>query len=271
MARTDARSRVRRLLEFTEVLPEPVSGDILLLGAEAVGPLVEILRDEPLADVMAPGGGFPPVHAARLLAKLGAPEAVLPLVRRLMQTEPGELLYDTLLSSLRDFGSEAAPEALGALVLARDEDERLGLLCVLARCGHRDERIFTALLEQLEVDVTQGAMNLGNYGDARALPALVRQLDGCPVEEENDDLFANQTAIELASAIERLGGKLDAERSEKVERARRSRLRLSQLFQSVLHEVHPPLLRRRPAPGEPCWCGSGREYAACHRDSDNAR
>lgn len=270
MARGDARARVRRLLEYAEALPEPVSADILSLGAAAVEPLVELLRDEPLADVMAPGEGFPPVHAARLLARLRAPAAVLPLVRRLMQTEPGELLYDTLLYALEEFGPEAAPEALGALALARDEDERLGLLCVLARCGHRDERILAALLEQLQVDVAQGAMNLGRYGDARALPALVRQLEDYPVEEDDDDLFANQTAIELATAIERLGGRLDAAQSEKVERARRSRQRLSQLFQRVVDELLPPP-RARPAPDEPCWCGSGRTYGLCHLERDQGR
>jgi HEAT repeat protein len=269
MARADdARARVRQLLEFEESLPEPVSEDILSLGAEAVEPLVEILRDEPLADVMAPGEGFPPMHAARLLAKLQAPEAVLPLVRRLMQTEPGEVLHDTLLFALEDFGPEAAPEALGALALARDEDERLGLLCVLARSGYRDEHILEALLEQLQGDLAQGAMNLSRYGDPRALPALIRQLDDYPVEEDNDDLFANQTAIELASAIEQLGGKLDAAQRAKVERAQRSRYRLSQLFQRVLDELHPPP-RERPAPGEPCWCGSGRKYEVCHLDSGN--
>ncbi|MFL5353476.1 SEC-C metal-binding domain-containing protein [Archangium sp.] len=270
MARSNARARVRRLLEFAEALPEPVSEDILSLGTEAVEPLVEILRDEPLADVMAPGEGFPPVHAARLLARLGAPGAVSPLVRRLMQTEPGELLYDTLLYALGDFGPGAVPEALGALALARDEDERLGLLCVLARSGHRDERILAALLEQLQGDVTQGAMNLSRYGDPRALPALARKLDDYPVEEDNDDLFANQTAIELASAIEGLGGRLDAAQRAKVERAQRSRRRLSQVFQCVLDELHPPP-RERPAPGEPCWCGSGRRYEACHLDRDHGR
>lgn len=270
MARTDARARVRRLLEYAEALPEPVSVDILALGSEAVGPLLEILRDEPLADVMAEGGGFPPVHAARLLARLRAPEAIAPMVRRLMSTEPGEVLYDTLLYALEEFGSAAASEALGALTLARDEDERLGLLCVLSRCGQRDDLILGALLEQLHGDVAQGAMNLARYGDKRALPSLARQLDAYPLEEDNDDLFANQTAIELATAIERLGGTLDAGQREKLERARRSRHRLSRLFQRVLDELHPPHLRERPERGEPCWCGSGRKYEDCHLDSDNA-
>ncbi|WP_375768810.1 SEC-C domain-containing protein [Archangium gephyra] len=261
MADGDARALVRRMVEHSERLPASLRSDILARGPEAVVPLVEVLLDE---------AGHAPIHAAELLTQLKAPEAIAPMVRRLMRTEPGEVLYDTLLYALEEFGPAVVPSALEALAQARTADERFGLLSALSHCGVKDERIYVALLAQLQEDSVAAAMNLSTYGDARAIEPLTRALAAHEVDEEAEDLFANQTIIELQHAIEQLGGTLDAAQRDKAARARGSRHRLSALFQNVLDTLPPPPAQRLPRPGrnEPCWCGSGVKYKKCHLGED---
>jgi SEC-C motif-containing protein/PBS lyase HEAT-like repeat-containing protein len=269
----DTRALVRQLLEHTETLPESLQVHILARGAEAVEPLVEVLLDEPLAYVTAPGEGCAPIYAVRLLAQLKAPEAISAMARRLMHSEPGELLYDALLYALEELGPAVAPAALEALASARTADERFGLLSALSRCGVQDERIYSALLAQLEEDPIAAAMNLSRYGDPRAIEPLKRILSAHEVDEDTEDLFANQNIIELQHALEELGGTLDAAQLDKVARALRSRRRLSELFERIILDtlpLSPAPARRVPRPGrnEPCWCGSGVKYKKCHLGED---
>jgi hypothetical protein len=237
MGEADTRVLVRRVLEHTAKLPPELRSDILARGAEAVGPLVELLQDDSLALETAPGAGYAPVHAVELLARLRAPEGIAPLVRALSRREPGELLYDALLYGLEELGAAVVPAALEALADERTPEARFGLLSVLARSGVRDERIFTALLAQLQEEPAHGAMNLARYGAPGALEPLKRALDAYPLGEDAEDLFANQAIIELEAAIERLGGGLSESQREKCERARRSRHRLGTMFRRVLEEL----------------------------------
>ncbi|HEX5754474.1 MAG TPA: SEC-C domain-containing protein [Archangium sp.] len=276
MGDTETRALVRQLLEHTETLPESLRADILARGAEAVEPLVELLLDEPLSYVTAPGEGYAPIHAVKLLAQLKGPEAISAMVRRLPHSAPGEVLYDALLFALEELGPAVAPAALESLAHARTADERFGLLSVLSRCGVQDERISTALLAQLEEDPAAAAINLSVYGDPRAIEPLKRVLAAHEVDEDSVDLFANQNIIELRHAIKQLGGTLDAAQLDKVERALRSRRRLNELFKSILSRgdlLPPPPARRVPRPGrnEPCWCGSGVKYKKCHLGEDSRR
>ncbi|WP_233261498.1 SEC-C metal-binding domain-containing protein [Vitiosangium sp. GDMCC 1.1324] len=271
MGEGDARERVRQVLEHSEKLPEDLNADLLSRGSEVVEPLLELLRDESLVSRTAPGEGFAPAHAARLLGRRRDPEALAPMVRRLMHADPGEVLYVALLWGLEAFGSAVAPVALEVLADARRADERFGLLSLLSHCGVKDERIYTALLGQLQEDPERGAMNLARYGDSRALEPLARVLDEYPLDEDVEDLFADQTVIELEDAIEQLGGTLDVAQREKVERARRSRHRLSMLFQRELGMSSPAKRRERPGRNDPCWCGSGVKYKKCHLGRDGAR
>ncbi|WP_395834728.1 SEC-C metal-binding domain-containing protein [Archangium violaceum] len=270
MRDNEAQALVRQVVEYTVQLPADLVTDILSRGKEVVAPLVEMLCDESLADTSAPGEGCAPVHAARLLIRRRDLEAVPALVERLMQCLPGELLYDTLLVGLEELGPVVAPTALEALERSRTPDERFGLLSVLSRCGVKDERIYSALIQQFEEDPFLGAMNLARYGDARTLEPLVRALDATSVAEDEEDLFAHQSVIELAIAIETLGGTLTEAQREKRERAQRARHRLREMFQRVLDSLPPIPVPRKDRPGrnDPCWCGSGVKYKRCHLRRD---
>ncbi|QRN98097.1 SEC-C domain-containing protein [Archangium violaceum] len=267
MAERDTRELVHQLLEHTRLVPSRLRADILARGSEAVEPLLALLGDESLARDEAPGGGYAPVHAAELLSELRAPEALGPLVRRLLLTRPGEVLHDALLYALEDLGPAVAPLALEALAEARTLDARLGQLSVLAHSGARDERIFEALLELLREDPGQGALALARYGEPRALEPLMHAFDACPLDEDVEDLFANQALIELESAIVKLGGTLDAARREKLERARSSRRWLGGMLWRMLDSMSP--LPEPPGRDDPCWCGSGLRYEECHLGRDS--
>ncbi len=267
MAEGDTRVLVRRLLEHTRLVPSRLRADILARGPEAVAPLLELLRDESLAGEEAPGGGYAPVHAAELLSELQLPQVIVPLVRRLQHTVPGEALHDALLYALEDLGPAVAPVALEVLAEARTLDERLGLLSVLAHSGARDERIFEALLALLREDPGQGALALARYGDPRAIEPLKRAFEACPLEEGVEDLFANQALIELETALVKLGGTLDAAQREKLERARRSRQWLGGMLWQMFDTLSP--LPARPGRDDPCWCGSGLRYEECHLGRDS--
>jgi hypothetical protein len=274
MGDADTRALVRRLVEYPEQLPPELESDILARGAEAVEPLLELLWDESLAH------GPAPFHAVRLLVRLKAPEALKPLVKRLLCTGLGEALYEELFDGLEVFGPAVVPVALEALANTRDANERFSLFSLLASCGEKDERIYTALLEELREDPEHGAMDLALYGDPRAIEPLKRALEAYPVDESEGDLFALHAVVELEGAIEELGGTLDAAQREKVEQAARARERLGLEFLSLLLKGEeqeeedeewlptPAVRPERPGRNEPCWCGSGVKYKKCHLGED---
>ena len=253
----EVRGLVRQLREDESVLPQALRSALLARGAEAVGPLLEVLR----------GKGFAPIHAAELLLALRAPESLLPLVEALARTEPGDVLQDVLLLGLEAWGPEVAPVALEVLDRTPGAWGRAALLELLASCGARDERILTLLLEQLQSDVTYAAMNLARYGDARAIEPLQRALDGCPLEEDTVDLLVLQDMVELAAAIRELGGTLSEAQEQKLAEGRALRARA---FGSWWKRRAPSPHRRPERPGRnaPCWCGSGIKYKKCHLASD---
>jgi hypothetical protein len=246
----DTRARVRELLAQGPELSQALYSDLLSRGPEAVAPLLELLRDESLEDPAAPGG-YAPLHAALLLARLGLPEVILPLLQRLRGARLGTLLHEVLLEALEALGPAVAPLALEALEAARSPDERFALFSVLAHSGARDERIYALLLAQLQEDVVQGALGLGRYGDPRALGPLLRALDALPVDEEGADLFVAQALVELESAIQRLGGTFDAAQREKLERSRRARPQLAAMFRRLLEVMAEPEEGDPGPPGEP--------------------
>jgi hypothetical protein len=267
MAEADTRRLVRQIQEHARLLPSRLRADILARGPEAVAPLLELLQDESLSHEEAPGDGFAPVHAAELLSELQRPEVIVPLVRRLLHTVPGEALHDALLYALEDLGPAVVPVALEVLPEARTLDERLGLLSVLAHGGVKDARIFEALLALLQEDPGQGALALARYGDPRAIEPLKRAFDACPLDEDVEDLFAHQALIELERALVKLGGTLDVVRREKLERARRSRQWHGGMLWQMLDTLSP--LPSRPGRDDPCWCGSGLRYEECHLGRDS--
>jgi HEAT repeat protein len=166
-ARTDPNADVvARLVSAGERLPEPVAQAILRRGREVVPLLIEVLEDHALARGDAPGGGYAPIHAARVLGDLEASEAIEPMLRVLARCDPMDILHGTLLDVLDSFGPPVLEPALAVLPAAESDDGRSAIACVLSRMGIRDHRVLAVLLRMLEDDVELGAGSLAEYGES---------------------------------------------------------------------------------------------------------
>jgi hypothetical protein len=261
-----ARVRVRQLIGADEHLPETIRRDILGLGVSAVPPLLEILQDEMLALTEAPGGGFAPIHAARLLGELRTEEAIEPMLRALADTDPLDILHDQVIQSMLKIGPSVMEPALRAASDA-DSDLQDSLATILARIGVRDERILEMLISQLRRDPAY-AGNLANYGDQRAVPHLFEALDQYKIVD-TENPFSNHALVELREAIEELGGSLTAEQKQKCQRGLRQAQAFQHTLRALIDKKHPMKGERGGRRGllgrnDPCWCGSGIKYKKCH-------
>jgi hypothetical protein len=262
---------VQQLLSQGAHLSPELRHAILARGAASVPALVRILEDEALALTTAPGEGYAPIHAADLLTEFGGEQAMRSMARVLARVEPGDILYDTLLSGLTELGPAVAPALLEVLEAMEDSDARIGLLSALSRCGAKDERIFQHLLTLLETEPVHAAMDLASYGDPRAIDPLKRTFDvvaqTLPAEE---GIFAGHDLVELEAAIADLGGTLEAHQQAALERATAAGRAFAEAFNRLLATQSPARRTPRPGRNEPCWCGSGVKYKKCHAASDRA-
>lgn len=258
------RARLRDHLCRGENLPARIEAEILDHKDTIVPALIEILLDDNLAAEEAPGHGYAPIHAAHLLGKLCAPEAVEPMIERLRETGFDDILHNALLFALPRLGAAVVEPALRAHAGTDDRDFRISLAGALAECGVRDDRIYELLLRMLPNETEQAAGCLWRYGDSRALEHLARAFDSFRIERGNRAL-ANQTLIELREAIEQLGGALTPEQEAKYTVAMEPRDRWRAQMDTYLQAASA---RPRPGRNEPCWCGSTKKYKRCHLDED---
>jgi len=204
-----------RLVDAGDRLGESVGGAILRRGSAVVPALLGILEDGELARGNAPGRGYAPVHAAKLLQQLGAADSIAPMLRVLSRCDPMDVLHGTLVDALESMGAPVLEPALAAYAVARSEDHRAALANVLSGLGVRDDRILPVLLDALKYDVVLGAGLLAEYGDPAAIAHLGAALDGCELDPRRG-LFSNQEVVELEAAIEELGGSLTEAQQETV-------------------------------------------------------
>jgi hypothetical protein len=198
---------VVQLVSAGERLTESERAAIIQRGRFVIQELVEILDNEDLGQSDAPGNGYAPIHATRILKDLKAVEAVEVMLRVLSRCDVMDILFSTLIDALMSFGPPIVEPTLRAYAVAENEDQRAAISSVLSRIHVRDSRILSILLQMLEENVETGACDLAYYGDPSALPHLSTALDACKLDRQGGP-FANQNIIELAAAIEDLGGRL---------------------------------------------------------------
>ena len=135
---------------------------------------------------------------AAILYELRSPEAV-PWFVEFLRAEPE--IPEHFIAALRQVRKDAL-EPLLKLYEEMEEDEAGEVAFALAMLGVRDDRVLRLLLDRLEYDLSEGAINLGLYGDPEAQPALEALLEG----EEDQHLRSL-----LTDAIEQLGRKIPEE------------------------------------------------------------
>jgi hypothetical protein len=258
---------VLALRRSDEELEPVVESALALQTGRHSAQLISLILEEVRGPGAAPWGA---IHAARALGDDRFAPATDALVEALLATDPEQILHDAAVTALGKIGPPAAPRILAALESA-GPDARSGLIGALADTRHPDARVLPILLEQLASDPIGGAGNLVDYGDQAALPRLSERLDALEVPVEAEHAFApDQAIIEVASAIEDLGGTLTPDQRRKLERVRSRRNVFRGLLEAARASTPPPPVVATPKHGRnaPCWCGSGRKYKKCHLSED---
>ncbi len=163
---------------------------------EAVAALVRFTSEERGADAV-----FLEDDLIALFRALKAPEALpfyLAVLRRNLSDVP-----DALIDALVECGAGAV-DGLLELYNELDEEESGEVAFALAALRVRDERILDLLLERLDFDAVDGAMNLALYGNPAAAPALRRILDATPESDTHIRTAIQAELRELENPVERI-------------------------------------------------------------------
>lgn len=255
-----AEQLVRRILlaPGQRHLTAEAQSHVLALGPQAVPPLLAVLADESLQPEDSPGDGYARERAAVLLGRLHASEAIAPMLEVLETTDLLTATHQAVREALLRIGAAVLEPLFAAYATNTERDFRLSAAGVVARLGVREPRILALLLDHLECDPCLGAGCLADYGDPAALPALHAALAAQSVDT-TPTLVGNQEIVELATAIQDLGGTLSPVEEAKLAHvdALRERDRAA-LFPA-------PSRRSQPKTGRnaPCPCGSGKKYKKC--------
>ncbi|MBI3763748.1 MAG: HEAT repeat domain-containing protein [Chloroflexi bacterium] len=197
-----------RLYDGEEALTDELRAAFAEQGEIVIPELIDLLEDRELWPDDSDGEGYVSIHAARLLGRLQAAEAVEPLLKVIAESEPEDILRDAAIAALEEIGSPAVPATLRFLRYSRDPDLKGLLAWPLATAGKGSEKVYEALAtlynETTWDDVrSEVATVLGDFGDKRAVPLLRSALD------EPDVVGWNRNAV--IRALQDLGEEIDEE------------------------------------------------------------
>lgn len=264
---------IEAMIEAGESLPGDLESRLVEAPPSTTEALLEVMNDDELAHGQAPGGGWAPAHAARILAARGDHEAIEPMVELLQTCEPGEALQPELVDALQSFGDAVLEPILEVLEAGDDRDVRSSMLQVATNVDVEDETLYRETLDYFHDDPEIGAGYLANYGDDRALEVLYEALDEAEVDTSGG-MLANQSIIEMGEAIRELDGNPPEHLVEKMRLVKRKRRRSGGGLEQLIAEFgdeetqQPAEKDRDVGRNEPCWCGSGQKYKHCHWRDD---
>jgi hypothetical protein len=210
---------IAQLADCGEIMPDTVRESILQRGNSVVPELIAILKTGELARDDAPGDGYVPIHAVKILAELRATQAIEPMIQLMSKCDSTDTLCNDLIRTLRGLGSPVLEPALLAHARVKTDEQRNAIADVLSGIGVRDRRIFSILVKLFQREPGLGAGLFVSYGDPEALPYLLDALDAYKGGARHG-IRASAEIYEIACAIEELGGTLSKEQEELVESAR---------------------------------------------------
>ncbi|RMF32381.1 MAG: hypothetical protein D6759_08495, partial [Chloroflexi bacterium] len=200
----------QRLIEVGgEKLPQEIY-TLCEENREAVIPiLIDLAADEELALVEAPGEGFVPIYAARLLGHLKAAEAVPTLIDLVAEGEPNEILFSEAIYALEAIGEPAVEPLFQFMRYSRLREAKANLAPTLVKVAGEDERTFPTLARLLEeVSWDEGkalvVMALADLGDRRAVPLLWDQLESAEEAVDRQEVLATLEELGVPGDDERL-------------------------------------------------------------------
>lgn len=235
-------------------LPGDLKAAILALGRAAVPSLIALLEEGDPAAENAPGDGWPPVHAVRLLGELKAEEAIQPFLRLLREADDESWLRNDAEINLPNIGPAIVEPVLAAFDEADDPDDLGPLAYALANCGAKDDRIYEALVEFFYENEFLGALVLADYGDDRGLP-LLREAIEAFVPDPGSSLGARDL-VDYVDSYERLAGSLPPELAAHVDKLRQD-------WAERRAALVGPARSTKIGRNDPCPCKSGKKYKKC--------
>jgi hypothetical protein len=259
------------LAECDGGLCEAALAEARSIGADASSAVVAALLN---TELTSPSDDWTPLAAVYLATELRLAGTVPALVSCVLQADVGDELWEAALIALRGIGAPAVEPLLAAFDAHSDLVARASIADALLATRATDEGILNAFLRLFDDDTVEGADKLAQYGDRRALPALVEALDRAELDPVgNRDFLANEDVLNLAGAIEALGGTLTETQRAKEQRVLRRRERLfleaRRLSAHEIGSTQVPVRREhRPGRNDACHCGSGKKYKKCHLEAD---
>lgn len=169
--------------------------------SDLIPQLMRILRNPAYADGDAPGRGWAPVLAARILGALRAREAADMLVEMVILTTPTMYLHDAAIFSLIALGPPALAAVKRYYRYGQSIAKKATLAEVLGLVGQDDPQVFHLLREVWETaswtDNRRAiALAFGDLGDRRAEP-LLREAMRDPRADTLDRTYAWLALMEL--------------------------------------------------------------------------
>lgn len=145
--------------------------------SDLIPELIRIIQSPTYAYDSAPGGGWAPILAVRVLGDLGARQAADTLVWAMVLSNPNTYIHDATIFSLAAMGSPALPAIKRYYRYGQSVTKKATLAEVLGLAGEDDPEVFHLLKEVWEAaNWTQNrravAMAFGDLGDRRAEPLL---------------------------------------------------------------------------------------------------
>jgi hypothetical protein len=249
-------------------MPDELYDRIFALGERARPRLLEFATDPAYRGPGSAGGGFAAMHALEILAAMPADDDTVAQLVASIAADPHAVDVDDLEECLITMGSAATNRVIAALRETDDPVAAKAYCEVLSYSEPRSEETFQALLGAFSRFGGEVALSLGEYGDARALPAMreafAKHFVGAGTSEDSDE-----DALCIAQAMENLGARLTPEEERKNDLAlRRQERRLArEELEQAGDEPDADEFDEAPAkplPNDPCPCGSGRKFKKCH-------
>ncbi|MEZ4473375.1 MAG: hypothetical protein R3F60_21825 [bacterium] len=224
---------IRRLVSGGDFPPEGVQRALILhAGRDALPGLFELMHDRREWDLDSESMGWAPLNAMKLVAAIGDPASIEPVLDFVEAAFP-EGVLDGATSMLEAFGPAIAGPAIARHDALEDVDLKLLMITLAAQADVEDRRIYDRLIAHLEDHPTYAASGLVLYRDDDAIPHLRERLSRL------DPATQGHACDLVADGITLLGGELTADEAEKVEQAR----------YAMAHASLQAAGREAPAPG----------------------
>jgi HEAT repeat protein len=204
---------------------------------EAIPALIELATDEYLQGEDAPGAGYAPISAVKLLGQLRATEAIRPLIDIVADSDPMAIIRSTAIYALKDIGEPALESVLTFMRYSWDIETKTALAEVVDEVGQPDEQAYQTLVAVWQ-EATWGegkcllAHTLAHIGGERAIPLLQAALQDPDLEDELD-------YNEIAYALSEVGIEAPPPPAE-LHPAQSGLETMKQLTESMLAEMRDP-------------------------------